>query len=162
MHIFQTDQTVVKILSGDTIQTRARKAMDAVGLHLNIDYVGGSGSILTPEQKAALQTSLVILQSENKFHRVYFWGKIYGARYNYYIAQGVYQDEFRGRTAFYRFMLDSTPLCGNSSLLAHTGIHALACASHARTHARTHTHTHTHTYPRTHVRTFTYCAYIYC
>lgn len=75
--------------------------MDAVGLHLNIDYLGSSGLILSPEQKAALQTSLVILQNENKFNRVYFWGKIFGVKDDYYIAQGVNQDEFAGRKTFY-------------------------------------------------------------
>jgi radial spoke head protein 9 len=76
--------------------------MDAVGLHLSIDYVGTSGVMLSPEQKAALQTSLVILQSENKFNRVYFWGKIVGVKEDYYIAQGVYKDEFERRRTFYR------------------------------------------------------------
>jgi len=75
--------------------------MDSQGLHLNIDYVGSSGIMLSPEQKAALQTSLVILQSENKFNRVYFWGKILGVKDDYYIAQGVYKDEFELRRTFY-------------------------------------------------------------
>jgi len=75
--------------------------MDSVSLHLNIDYVGSSGVILSPEQKAALQTSLVILQNENKFCRVYFWGKIFGVKDDYFIAQGVGKDEFAGRRTFY-------------------------------------------------------------
>jgi len=75
--------------------------MDSVSLHLNIDYVGSSGVILSPEQKAALQTSLVILQNENKFSRVYFWGKIFGVKDDYFIAQGVGKDEFAGRRTFY-------------------------------------------------------------
>lgn len=77
--------------------------MDSVGLHLNIDYLGSSGVILSPEQKAALQTSLVILQNENKFNRVYFWGKIFGVKEDYYIAQGVTRNEFAGRRTFYRY-----------------------------------------------------------
>jgi len=68
---------------------------------LNIDYVGSSGVILSPEQKAALQTSLVILQNENKFNTVYFWGKIFGVKDDYFIAQGVSKDEFSGRRTFY-------------------------------------------------------------
>jgi len=75
--------------------------MESDGLHLNIDYVGSSGVILSPESKAALQTSLVILQNENKFNRVYFWGKIQGVKDDYYLAQGVYKDEFAGRKTFY-------------------------------------------------------------
>ena len=76
--------------------------MECEGLHLNIDYVGSSGIILSPEQKAALQTSLVILQNENKFNRVYLWGKILGVKDDYFIAQGAYKDEFAGRKTFYR------------------------------------------------------------
>ena len=77
--------------------------VEASGLHLNIDYVGSSGVILSPEQKAALQTSLVILQSENKFKKVYFWGRILGIKDDYYIAQGCETDEMVGRRTFYRY-----------------------------------------------------------
>lgn len=76
--------------------------MDSEGLHLNIDYVGSSGIILSPEQKAALQTSLVILKNSGKFHRVYFWGKILGVKDDYFIAQGVGRDEMVNRKTFYR------------------------------------------------------------
>ncbi|CAG5135006.1 unnamed protein product [Candidula unifasciata] len=75
--------------------------MESRTLHLSIDYVGSSGIILSPEQKAALQTSLTILQNENKFNRVYFWGKILGVKNDYFVAQGVYRDEFAGRKTFY-------------------------------------------------------------
>lgn len=75
--------------------------MDARDLHLSIDYVGGCGIILSPEQKAALQTSLTILQSNQKFARVYFWGKILGVKDDYFIAQGVGQDEFSERRTLY-------------------------------------------------------------
>lgn len=76
--------------------------MDHCDLHLSIDYVGSSGIILSPEQKAALQTSLIILQSENKFKKVYFWGKILGIKDDYFIAQGSGKDEMVDRRTFYR------------------------------------------------------------
>merc|ERR1712179_32595 len=75
--------------------------MDSEGLHLNVDYVGSSGVILSPEQKAALQTSLIILKSENKFHKVYFWGKILGVKDDYFIAQGVSCDEMAEKKTLY-------------------------------------------------------------
>lgn len=78
--------------------------MESEGLHLNIDYVGSSGIVLSPEQKAALQTSLVILQSENKFKKVYFWGKILGIKDDYFIAQGTGKDEMAERRTFYRYV----------------------------------------------------------
>jgi len=75
--------------------------MDSQDLHLSIDYVGSSGIILSPEQKAALQTSLTILQSNQKFAKVYFWGKILGVKDDYFIAQGVSNDEFAERRTLY-------------------------------------------------------------
>lgn len=79
--------------------------MDACDLHLNIDYVGTSGIVLSPEQKAALQTSLVIQQNHYKFHRIYFWGKILGVKDDYYIAQGTQRDELAETKTLYRFVL---------------------------------------------------------
>ncbi|XP_064603272.1 radial spoke head protein 9 homolog [Liolophura sinensis] len=75
--------------------------MDSDSLYLDIDFVGTSGIILSPEQKAALQTSLVILRNENKFSKVYLWGKILGIKEDYFIAQGTGKDEFVGRKTFY-------------------------------------------------------------
>lgn len=75
--------------------------MDASDLHLNIDYVGSNGVILSPEQKAALQTSLTILKNNQKFAKVYFWGKISGVKDDYFIAQGVEADEFKDRKVLY-------------------------------------------------------------
>ena len=77
--------------------------MDSTDLHLCIDYVGTSGIILSPEQKASLQTSLTILQNNMKFSKVYFWGKILGVKDDYFIAQGVEKDEFRERKFLYRY-----------------------------------------------------------
>ena len=76
--------------------------MDSEGLHTNVDYVGSSGVILSTEQKAALQSSLVILKSNYKFHRVLFWGKILGVKNDYFIVQGVSKDELKGRKSLYR------------------------------------------------------------
>jgi len=76
--------------------------MDAQDLHVSVDYVGTSGIIFSPEQKACLQTSLCILQNNYKFDRVYFWGKILGIKDDYFIAQGVEKDEFELKKTLYR------------------------------------------------------------
>lgn len=76
--------------------------MEAHDLHLSIDYVGNSGVVFSPEQKASLQTSLCILQSNYKFERVYFWGKILGIKDDYFIAQGIEKDEFEQKKTLYR------------------------------------------------------------
>ena len=76
--------------------------MDAEGLHINIEYLSNCGVILSPEQKAALQISLPILQSEHKLNRVKLWGKIQGIKADYFVAHGVGVDELNDRKAVYR------------------------------------------------------------
>lgn len=76
--------------------------MDSQNLHLYIDFVGSSGIILSPEQKAALQTSLVVLKNNHKFAQIKLWGKIYGVKDDYYIAQGFPNDQFADKTTLYR------------------------------------------------------------
>lgn len=75
--------------------------MDAIDLHLNIDYVGSCGIVLTPEQKATLQTSLTILKHENHFTNVIFWGIIKGVNGDYFIAQGIGKDAITSRKTLY-------------------------------------------------------------
>jgi len=75
--------------------------MDSEGFHLNCNYVGNSGVVLSPEKKAALETSLIILQNQHKFNRVHFWGKITGIKGDYFIAQGVGDDEMRDKKTLY-------------------------------------------------------------
>ncbi|CAH8615477.1 unnamed protein product [Dicrocoelium dendriticum] len=75
--------------------------MDANDLHLNIDYVGSCGIVLTPEQKATLQTSLTILKHESNFSNVLFWGIIRGVTGDYYIAHGVSKDAMTERRTLY-------------------------------------------------------------
>jgi len=75
--------------------------MDSRELHLNIDYVGSSGVILSPEQKACLQNSLCILQNNMKFNKLYFWGKIMGVKDDYFIVQGTGNDELGDKKILY-------------------------------------------------------------
>jgi len=75
--------------------------MDSRELHLNIDYVGSSGTILSPEQKACLQNSLCILQNNMKFNKLYFWGKVLGVKDDYFIVQGIGNDELGEKKILY-------------------------------------------------------------
>lgn len=92
-------------LSEKTTATIFFENMDSSDLMLNIHFLGSSGIILSPEQKAALQTSLVILQHENNFDKIYFWGEIKGIRASYMIAQGIGSDEF-GADRKYFYCMD--------------------------------------------------------
>ena len=76
--------------------------MDSSTLYYSLDLVSGSGHTLNGEQRAALQTSLVLLQKNYKFTRVLFWGKILGIKEDYYIAQGRGDDELKDKKFLYR------------------------------------------------------------
>ncbi|KAG7220770.1 hypothetical protein INR49_032013 [Caranx melampygus] len=77
--------------------------MDSNSLYCSLELVGGGGSTLNVEQRTALQTSLVILKKNYKFHRVLFWGKIFGLKEDYFIAQGRGEDEMKDRKNLYSF-----------------------------------------------------------
>lgn len=70
-------------------------------MHLDVDYVASSGVVLSVEQKAALQSSLTILKAQQKFRKIQFWGKIFGVRGDYFIVQGVGEDELKDRKTLY-------------------------------------------------------------
>lgn len=67
------------------------------------DYLAGSGFVLSAEQKAALQTSLIITKTHYKFTKVQLWGKICGIKDDYFIVQGCGKDELKNRTSLYSF-----------------------------------------------------------
>ncbi|KAG9469902.1 radial spoke head protein 9 homolog [Eleutherodactylus coqui] len=74
--------------------------MDAASLYMSQELVAGCG--VSPEQRAALSSSLRLLQRDMRLSRVFFWGKILGVRGDYYIAQGTEGGEqLRGRRSFY-------------------------------------------------------------
>ena len=76
--------------------------MDSETLFCSLDYLGSSGVVLSVEQKASLQSSLVTLQREHKFRRVKLWGIIKGIQKDYFIALGVGKNELIDRKALYR------------------------------------------------------------
>ena len=76
--------------------------MDSETLFSSLDYLGSSGVVLSVEQKASLQSSLVTLQREHKFRRVKLWGIIRGVQKDYFIAFGVGKNELLDRKALYR------------------------------------------------------------
>eukprot|EP00111_Clytia_hemisphaerica_P016181 TCONS_00047892-protein len=75
--------------------------MNSDSLNQNIDYVSSSGHILSVEQKAALQSSLVILKNQQKFKTVEFWGKVTGTKNEYFIVQGIGTDQIKDRKTLY-------------------------------------------------------------
>ncbi|KAK9517591.1 hypothetical protein VZT92_022950 [Zoarces viviparus] len=77
--------------------------MDSSVLSYSLELVAGSGITLSVEQRVALQTAMVLLKKNYKFHRVLFWGKILGIKKDYFIAQGRGEDEMQGKKYLYSF-----------------------------------------------------------
>lgn len=75
--------------------------MDSDSLHYSLDLAAANGLTLSSEQRAALQSSLLIVKRNYKFSRVLFWGKILGIKSDYFIAQGVEDDELKNRKSLY-------------------------------------------------------------
>lgn len=76
--------------------------MDSGSLHYSLEHVAGSGYNLNIEQRAALQTSILIMKKNYKFQRVLFWGKILSLKEEYFIVQGRGEDEMQDKRNLYR------------------------------------------------------------
>lgn len=66
-----------------------------------VDYLGPYGIVLTLEESIILHNSLLILQNENHFRNVFYWGKIYSINTDYYIAYGYIKDALLGHVYYY-------------------------------------------------------------
>lgn len=78
--------------------------MDFESFLCSVDYLGSSGVVLSVEQKACIQSSLITLQKEHKFRRMKLWGIIRGIQKDYFIVQGVGKNELNDRKALYRYL----------------------------------------------------------
>lgn len=67
----------------------------------NLNYISYCGISLSPEEAAFIESSLIILKSENKFKETFFWGRINGAKNDYYIAFGYDKNCLTGSKFFY-------------------------------------------------------------
>ncbi|KAM8831596.1 radial spoke head protein 9 homolog [Spinachia spinachia] len=77
--------------------------MDSRWLLCSLDLVAGNGCTVSLEHRAALQTSMVLLKKNYKFHRVLLWGKVLGLNKDYFIAQGRGDDELVDKKNLYSF-----------------------------------------------------------
>lgn len=82
---------------------RAAGAMDAESLLLSLELASGSGQGLSPDRRASLLTSLMLVKRDYRYDRVLFWGRILGLVADYYIAQGLSEDQLSPRKTLYRW-----------------------------------------------------------
>uniref|UniRef100_A0A673T9K4 Radial spoke head protein 9 homolog n=1 Tax=Suricata suricatta TaxID=37032 RepID=A0A673T9K4_SURSU len=75
--------------------------MDAESLLLSLELASGSGQGLSPDRRASLLTSLMLVKRDYRFDRVLFWGRILGLVGDYYIAQGLSEDQLAPRKTLY-------------------------------------------------------------
>lgn len=64
-----------------------------------------SGYVLSTEEKSGIHTSLLIVKNNYKFYRVVFWGKIFGIKNDYHIAQGYRGSVLGERISLYRYVM---------------------------------------------------------
>ena len=76
--------------------------MDSETLFSDLGCLGSSGVVVSVEQKASLQSSLVILKRKQKFRRVKLWGVIRGVKKDYFIVHGMGRNELIDKRALYR------------------------------------------------------------
>ncbi|XP_066862390.1 radial spoke head protein 9 homolog isoform X2 [Kogia breviceps] len=75
--------------------------MDEESLLLSLELASGSGQGLSPDRRASLLTSLMLVKRDYRFDRVLFWGRILGLVADYYIAQGLSEDQLAPRKTLY-------------------------------------------------------------
>lgn len=76
---------------------------------MNVEYFAealslashSGAAMLNTEQAALIEHSLILLQSENQFPHIFFWGRISAVDADYYIAFGYLKDMLRGRRFFF-------------------------------------------------------------
>lgn len=65
------------------------------------EYVNVNGAMLTSENITLLQNSLTLLQNDNHFKHIHYWGQIFGINTDYHIAVGINEDLLKERKYFY-------------------------------------------------------------
>jgi len=63
--------------------------MELYDLEYGLRFLSGQGYTLNVSEITAINSALTKLQSEQKYERIYFWGKIFGDTSDYYVAYGL-------------------------------------------------------------------------
>ncbi|KAG5887759.1 hypothetical protein JTB14_016110 [Gonioctena quinquepunctata] len=67
----------------------------------SLDSTSHFGHVISTEEGIILHNSLLILQNENHFKQIFFWGKIFGAEKDYFIVYGYTRDILYGKIFYY-------------------------------------------------------------
>ncbi|KAK5643217.1 hypothetical protein RI129_007062 [Pyrocoelia pectoralis] len=75
--------------------------MNLNSLANSLDTLGHYGLVISTDEAMILTNSLLLLQTESHSCNIFFWGKIYGAGNDYYIAFGYVKDAIKGKIYYY-------------------------------------------------------------
>merc|ERR1712080_386720 len=93
---------LISRVSSRTYREKRNSKMDARFLQQELQFFASSGHVISPEQQTQLANSLTIAKHNNHFSKILFWGKVFGIRDDYLIAQGISgHDELSERTTLY-------------------------------------------------------------
>lgn len=68
--------------------------MDLAELEYGLKSVSSAGYVLNCQELTSLQAALTILRSREQCDGIYFWGKVFGQKADYYIAYGLKASDF--------------------------------------------------------------------
>jgi len=68
--------------------------MELADLEQGVKLCASGGAVLNCQELTGLQSGLNVLQQQEKFSKVYFWGKVFGLSGDYYVACGLLEPEF--------------------------------------------------------------------
>jgi len=77
--------------------------MEFTDLEPNLQSVASGGHVLNCQEISALKAGLALMKSQEQFQQVCFWGKVFGATADYYVAYGLKGGDFEFPTKHFFF-----------------------------------------------------------
>jgi len=87
--------------------------MELSDLEFGMKSGASAGYVLNCQEITALQAGLTILRSKEKYDNIYFWGKIFGRKADYYIAYGLRDSEFEFPAKNFYFAMEGKGVEGS-------------------------------------------------
>lgn len=79
--------------------------MELFGLQQGLNAVSSGGNVLNCQELTGIQAGLTLLKSKEKYEEIFFWGKVFGQKADYYIAYGIRDTEFEFPSKHFYFAL---------------------------------------------------------
>lgn len=81
--------------------------MELFDLEASVKLVASAGNTLNVHEILCIQAGLTTLKSNEKYDKIYFWGKILGESSDYYIAYGLRESDFEFPSKKFYFSTES-------------------------------------------------------